>query len=264
MLEIVGPEGDSSPLMLKNLPPVCRRLRQKISWTDPNSTPARVSCSKNAGRARRGPGDPSPASQSPRRFSCRGARPAFSNPSNPDCPPIFNLPSTVLPLPRPVAIFHPDASNPELDGKAFQACRRIRNKIASKAYRMTTRHIVIFLSGLILSVLYQRIKFAFNRLSFHRTPLRENSGLNIHHGHWEFLLAFISMNLLVFGVYNIFSIGLAGVGWGLMLDEIIPMLKLPSPGRNLELEIYDRSRNATFILMGVVVLLALVFFLIRR
>ena len=169
-----------------------------------------------------------------------------------------------LPLPRPVAIFHPDASNPELDGKAFQACRRIRNKIASKAYRMTTRHFVIFLSGLILPVLYQRIKFAFNRLSFHRTPLREKSGLNIHHGHWGFLLAFISMNLLVFGVHNSFSIGLAGVGWGLMLDEIIPMLKLPSPGRNLELEIYDRSRNATFILMGVVVLLALVFFLIRR
>ena len=72
------------------------------------------------------------------------------------------------------------------------------------------------------------------------------------------------MILLVFGVHNSFSIGSAGFGWGLMLDEIIPMLKLPSPGRNLELEIYDRSRNATTILMGVVVLIALVFFLILR
>ena len=72
------------------------------------------------------------------------------------------------------------------------------------------------------------------------------------------------MNLLVFGVYNILSIGLAGAGWGLMLDEIIPMLKLPSPGRKLELEIYDRSRSATLILMGVVVLIALAIFLIRR
>ena len=129
---------------------------------------------------------------------------------------------------------------------------------------MTTRHFFIFLSGLILPVLFQRIRFALNRLSFHRTPLRENSGLNIHHGHWGFLLAFISMNLLVFGVYNILSIGLAGAGWGLMLDEIIPMLKMPSPGRNLELEVYDSSKRATVILISVVVLLALAIFLIRR
>ncbi len=129
---------------------------------------------------------------------------------------------------------------------------------------MTTRQFVLFLSGLIMPMLYQRMKFALNRLSFHRTPLREKIGLNLHHGHWGFLLAFISMNLLVFGVHNIFSIGLAGFGWGLMLDEIIPMLKMPSPGRTLELEIYDRSRSATIILVGVVALLALVFFLIRR
>jgi hypothetical protein len=72
------------------------------------------------------------------------------------------------------------------------------------------------------------------------------------------------MILLVFGVYNDLSIGLAGLGWGLMLDEIVPMLKMPSPGRTLELEIYSRSRSATIILMGVVVLLALVLFFIRR
>jgi hypothetical protein len=129
---------------------------------------------------------------------------------------------------------------------------------------MTTQQFVLFLSGLIMPMLYQRMKFALNRPLFHRTPLREKSGLNIHHGHWGLLLAFISMNLLVFGVHNIFSIGLTGFGWGLMLDEIIPMLKMPSPGRTLELEIYDGSRNATIILIGVVALLALVLFLIRR
>jgi len=129
---------------------------------------------------------------------------------------------------------------------------------------MTIRQFVLFLSGLIVPVLYQRTKFALYRRSFHRMPLREKSGLNLHHGHWGFLLAFISMNLLVFGVYNIFSIGLAGFGWGLMLDEIIPMLKMPSPGRTLELEIYDKSRNATVVLIGVVVLFALVCFLVRR
>jgi hypothetical protein len=129
---------------------------------------------------------------------------------------------------------------------------------------MTTRQFVLFLSGLIMPVLYQRMKFALGRPLFHRTRLREKSGLNIHHGHWGFLLAFISMNLLVFGVHNIFSIGLTGFGWGLMLDEIIPLLKMPSLGRTLELEIYDRYKRATIILISVVVLLALVFFLIRR
>jgi hypothetical protein len=129
---------------------------------------------------------------------------------------------------------------------------------------MTTRQFVLFLSGLIIPILYQRLKFALNRPSFHRLTLRQKSGLNLHHGHWGFLLAFISMILLVFGVYNDLSIGLAGLGWGLMLDEIVPMLKMPSPGRTLELEIYSRSRSATIILMGVVVLLALVLFFIRR
>lgn len=129
---------------------------------------------------------------------------------------------------------------------------------------MTTRQFVLFLSGLILPMLYQRLKFALNRPSFHRLTLRQKSGLNLHHGHWGFLLAFISMILLVFGVYNDLSIALAGLGWGLMLDEIVPMLKMPSPGRTLELEIYSRSRSATIILMGVVVLLALVLFFIRR
>jgi hypothetical protein len=129
---------------------------------------------------------------------------------------------------------------------------------------MTTREFIPFLSGLIMPMLYQRMKFALRRRSFLRTPLREKSGLNIHHGHWGLLLAFISMNLLVFGVYNIYSIGLTGFGWGLMLDEIVPMLKMPSPGRTLELEIYEKSRNATIILIGVVALLALVFLLIRR
>lgn len=128
---------------------------------------------------------------------------------------------------------------------------------------MTIRQFVLFLSGLIVPMLHQRIKFALDRRSFQRTPLREKSGLNLHHGHWGFLLAFISMNLLVFGVRNGFSIGLAGFGWGLMLDEIIPMLQMPSPGRTLELQIYDKSKSATIILIGVVVLFVLVCFLFR-
>jgi hypothetical protein len=129
---------------------------------------------------------------------------------------------------------------------------------------MTTRQFALFLSGLILPALYQRIKFALNRSLFHQTRLRDKSGLNIHHGHWGFLLALLSTWMLVFGFHNYISIGLAGFGWGLMLDEIMPMLSMPSPGRNLELDVYRKSRNATIILISLVVVLSVIIFLAFR
>jgi hypothetical protein len=133
-----------------------------------------------------------------------------------------------------------------------------------KTRLMTPRQFVLFVSGLILPALYQRTKFALHRLSFYTTPLREKSGLAIHHGHWGFLLAFMSMNLLVFGVHNGLSIGLAGFGWGLMLDEIVPMLKMPSSGRDLELAVYEQTRNPTIILISAILALSLVLFLVLR
>jgi hypothetical protein len=113
-------------------------------------------------------------------------------------------------------------------------------------------------------MLYQRRKFAWNRRLFHRIRLREKSGLNIHHGHWGFLLAMISTWMLVFGLRNYVSIGFAGFGWGLMLDEIVPMLKMPSPGRYLELDVYERSGKATIVLISVVTVFSIIIFLIFR
>ena len=126
---------------------------------------------------------------------------------------------------------------------------------------MTTRQFALFLSGLILPALYQRIKFALNRSLFHQTRLRNKSGLNIHHGHWGFLLALLSTWMLVYGFHNYISIGLAGFGWGLMLDEIIPMLNMPSLGRDLELDVYGKSRNSTIILISLIVVLSVIIFL---
>ena len=125
---------------------------------------------------------------------------------------------------------------------------------------MTTRQFALFLSGFILPAMYQRTKFVLNRSLFHQTRLRNKSGLNIHHGHWGFLLALLSTWMLVFGFHNYISIGLAGFGWGLMLDEIIPMLNMPSFGRNLELDVYGKSRNSTIILISLVVVLSVIIF----
>jgi len=127
---------------------------------------------------------------------------------------------------------------------------------------LTNLQFAVFVMLLIMPTIYQRTKFNIKRSSFDRTPLREKSGLNIHHGHWGFLLAMISAFMLVFGWRNAASIGLVGLGFGLMLDEIVPMLKMPSPGRDLELEAYGKSRNATILLVGVVATLSLILFLI--
>ncbi len=104
-------------------------------------------------------------------------------------------------------------------------------------------------------------KFALNRSLFHHTRLRNKSGLNIHHGHWGFLLALLSTWMLVFGFHNYISIGLAGFGWGLMLDEIMPMLNMPSLAEILSLMFMENSRNATIILISLVVVLSVIIFL---
>ena len=46
--EIVGPDGDAGPLMLKNLPSVCRRRRRKISWSADFGLPGGNPVQKNA------------------------------------------------------------------------------------------------------------------------------------------------------------------------------------------------------------------------
>ncbi|MDE1975373.1 MAG: hypothetical protein KGI49_02585 [Patescibacteria group bacterium] len=127
---------------------------------------------------------------------------------------------------------------------------------------MTPRQFALFAAGLVLPTLYQRLKFALNRRSFYRTELRRKSGLNIHHGHWGLVLAAVSTWMLVFGLRDYISIGLAGLGWGLMLDEIIPMLRMPSKDRDLELKVYGDSGRATAILIITTVLASSVLFLL--
>jgi len=125
---------------------------------------------------------------------------------------------------------------------------------------MTHRQFALFLCGLVAPSLYQRIKFALHRRSFYTTRLRDKSGLNLHHGHWGLLFVFVSTWMLAFGLHSIVSIGLAGFGWGLMLDEIVPLLKMPSPSRDIELDVYARSRNATFVFISIVIILSIVIF----
>jgi hypothetical protein len=92
------------------------------------------------------------------------------------------------------------------------------------------------------------------------TRLRDKSGLAIHHGHWGLLFVFISSIALAFGYHNWTTIVLAGLGWGLISDEIVPMFKMPSVGRETELDVYARTLLPTGILIGVIVCLSVVAF----
>ncbi len=121
---------------------------------------------------------------------------------------------------------------------------------------MTKFQFFVLIAGLTVPTLYQRINFALNRASFDDIRLREKTGLNIHHGTYGIGFSFIGTMMLVFGWRNWFSIGLAAYGWGLMLDEIIPLVRMPDPGRQLELDVYARSRNATIVMISVIVLIA--------
>ncbi|MCX6718812.1 MAG: hypothetical protein NTZ38_00285 [Candidatus Taylorbacteria bacterium] len=72
------------------------------------------------------------------------------------------------------------------------------------------------------------------------------------------------MMALSFGYRNLLTVSLSGFGWGLMCDEIIPLLRSPSPGRDYELRVYEESRNSTICLILAVVFMALVTFMIIR
>ena len=125
---------------------------------------------------------------------------------------------------------------------------------------MTTTQFWIFIAGLTLPSLVYRSLFALNRLSFYSTPLREKSGLNIHHGHYGYSMMLVSFAMLSSGIHNWFSIGLGSFGCGLTLDEIIPMLKMPSKDRDKELDVYGKAKKATIILIGTIVALAILTF----
>jgi len=127
---------------------------------------------------------------------------------------------------------------------------------------MTTAQFIFFAVALVLPTIYQRTKFALSRKSFHNIELRQKSGLQIHHGHWGFLFALIAMFLFVFlDIRDIWTFGLTGLGWGLMLDEIPPMLKMPTPGRDIELDVYAKTQKAAFVIIGSLALISFLLFL---
>lgn len=106
-------------------------------------------------------------------------------------------------------------------------------------------------------MLYQRMNFRWNRTSFDDISQREKTGMQIHHGHWGIVFAFISTGALLFGWRNWVTIGFTCLGWGFMLDEVLPMLRMPSVGRPTELEVYAKSERPTYLLFGIVTLCAI-------
>lgn len=129
---------------------------------------------------------------------------------------------------------------------------------------MTTTTFLLFMLAFLAPSIYQRGHFALRSADFHKISLRKKIGLQIHHGHWGLLWIFISSVLFIFGDHSMWTIILAGFGWGLLMDEIIPNLKTPSDDRGFELELYKNSTKGTIILIGITAIAFVALFIATR
>ena len=129
---------------------------------------------------------------------------------------------------------------------------------------MTTTTFILFIIIFLLPSIYQRSRYALQPDHFLKISLRKKVKLQIHHAHWGLIYILISSMWLIFADKNIYIILLAALGWGLLFDEIIPHLKMPSNDRLLELDVYKKSTKPTIILISIVVLIFFILFLTFR
>lgn len=113
----------------------------------------------------------------------------------------------------------------------------------------------VFVLMFIAPIMYQRCHFLWRPADFQFTPIRSLTGLQIHHAHWGLLWIAAATGMFIAGERNRISIGLAGLGWGLLADEIIPHLRMPSNDRNLELKVYATSEPATIRLAQIILII---------
>ena len=113
---------------------------------------------------------------------------------------------------------------------------------------MTKQMFFYFIGLFLLPMLYQRGKFFLFERSFYKIVFRQKSGLQIHHGHFGIVILFVATMLTLFWGLSLLSVSLFGFGWGLLLDEFIPSLLMPSKDRAFELWIYGKSCRTTLVL----------------
>jgi hypothetical protein len=129
---------------------------------------------------------------------------------------------------------------------------------------MSTTTFIIFIALFLAPMIYQRTRFALQPEYFYKLTLRKKVDLRIHHAHWGLIWILISSIWFIFGDKSVYPILMAGLGWGLILDEIIPHLKMPGDDRKLELDIYKAATKPTIILIAVVAVIFVSLFLLTR
>lgn len=112
---------------------------------------------------------------------------------------------------------------------------------------MNVTKITLFIIAFFTPILYQRGNFFLREHSFYSTPLRTRTKLQIHHGHWGLGWILLYTLLREAGFDSLFLSTMLGFGMGLLCDEIIPSLKMPSNDRTLELRVYRASLIPTLI-----------------
>ena len=111
--------------------------------------------------------------------------------------------------------------------------------------------LAIFLTAFLVPVILYRavlVPFYTERVG----PLREMSGLSVHHFHYGVIFLTIAVLMFVFLERNAVSVALSGLGLGLILDALIPSLLLKT-GREAEIAAYNDGLFGTVLLLAVVV-----------
>ena len=129
---------------------------------------------------------------------------------------------------------------------------------------MTLIQFIAFIVLFLAPTIYQRGHYAIRPDHFLKISLRKKVGLQIHHAHWGLIWIFISSIWFIFGEKNIYPILMAGLGWGLILDEIIPHLRMPSNDRVLELDIYKKATKPTIILIVIATIAFIAFYFLFK
>lgn len=123
------------------------------------------------------------------------------------------------------------------------------------------RKLLVFVGFFVLAFVFFRLRVMLFYSDGELPLLRAVTGLTIHHFHYGLIFILIAALMLIFWKVNVFSVGLMGFGLGTVYDSFISRMFSFDSVRVVEIAKYNYSFGLTLLLFGVVVLLAIVFYL---
>ncbi|MFH1501274.1 MAG: hypothetical protein ABIE22_05015 [archaeon] len=123
--------------------------------------------------------------------------------------------------------------------------------------------LLIFCGFLVLALFLWRLNVYFFYSDGSVNVLRESTGLNIHHFHYGVLFVLIAVLIMMFFSVNYWSVGLAGFGFGSILDSLVSSLTKESV-RIQEIVNYNNAFEPTLLVFIITALIVVIFYLVSE